>query len=160
MVFNRKTLDALYQYCMALCNNRDDAYDLLYQAIEKYLRQKGSDIASPAAYVRRIARNAYFDNWRRQQVVRFESMPEELHTSTEKALEATVIDERMLDRVWEELTPPERETLYFWALDEMSATEIGLHLGQPRASVLSRLRRVRHKINRLFPETGSGGHHE
>ncbi len=160
MVFDRATLDKLYQYCMALCNDGDEAYDLLYQSIEMYLHQTRSDIANPVAYVRRIARNAHFDKWRRQQVVQFESLPEEFSGSTEKALEATVVDEQMLDRVWEELTPPERETLYFWALEEMSATEIGLHLEQPRASVLSRLRRIRQRINRLFPESGSGGQHE
>lgn len=34
--FDRATLDKLFQYCMALCNEPDEAYDLLYGAIKKF----------------------------------------------------------------------------------------------------------------------------
>ena len=71
-----------------------------------------------------------------------------------------MINDQMLERVWGELSAVERETLYFWAVEGMSAREIGLHLEQPRASVLSRLKRTRDRISELYPEAGSGGDHD
>ena len=160
-MFDRETLDRLFQYCMALCHDRDRAYDLLHQSLEKFLRADRSNIDSPIAYVRRIARNSFYDQWRRDRKVEFEALPgaDELGP-IEKTLETGVINDQMLERVWNELSAVERETLYFWAVEGMSAREIALHLEQPRASVLSRLKRTRDRITERYPEAGSGGDHD
>jgi len=161
MDFDRKTLDQLYQYCMVLCGNRDAAYDLLHQSIEKYLKQSPAEVKSPMAYIRRVARNGFFDECRRNRIVPFESLPDpDIHPHTEQSLESAVVDQITLDQVWRELQPAEREVLYFWAVQGMSATEIGLHLEQPRSSVLSRLRRVRERLQKDYPRADSGRDHE
>jgi len=160
-MFDRETLDRLFQYCLALCHDRDGAYDLLHQSLEKFLRADRAHIDSPVAYVRRIARNSFYDQWRRDRKVEFEILPEADELGPiEKTLENSVINDQMLERVWNELSAVERETLYFWAVEGMSAREIALHLEQPRASVLSRLKRTRDRITERYPEAGSGGDHD
>lgn len=158
--FDRATLDKLFQYCMALCNNPDEAYDLLYGAIEKFLGNAPEQVDNPTAYIRRIARNAFFDQRRRAHIVMFEPLPEDdVHDSEEPALEALVIDQLTMRQVWDQLTPAEREVLYLWAVLELSATEIGVQLSHPRSTVLSRIRRVRQRIDRLYSAQMRGGGH-
>lgn len=164
MDFDRDTLDGLYQYCLMLCGERDRAYDLLYGAIERFLAKGPEEASYPVAYIRRIARNAYFDQLRRERVLSFESLPESDHdslmASPDRTTESRVLDQVTLEKLWQTLAAPEREVLYFWAVQGMTATEIGLHLEQPRSSILSRLRRVRLRLNQGIPATGSGGSHE
>lgn len=158
--FDHATLDKLFQYCMALCNDPVEAYDLLYGAIEKFLNNAPKQVDNPIAYIRRIARNAFFDQRRRAHIVMFEPLPEDdVHDSEEPALEALVIDQLTLRQIWDQLTAVEREVLYLWAVLELSATEIAVQLDHPRSTVLSRLRRVRQRIDRLYSVQMRGGSH-
>lgn len=144
MNFDRATLNALFRYCLALCGERESARDLLHDALEKYLRDAPRDIQEPVAYIRRIARNGFFDQCRRRRIVGFETLDEpDAYASTERDLEAVMVDRLTLEKVWLELTPPEREVVYLWAVDGLSASEIALQIGVPRNTVLSRLYRLR-----------------
>lgn len=160
-MLDRATLDGLFQYCIVLCQDRDQAYDLVQSAVERYLDRAPAGVEQPPAYLRGIARNLFYDQQRRARVVSFESLAQsETHANPELTLEAMVIDSRLLEQLWGQLTAPERETLYFWAVEGMTASEIGLHLGQPRGSVLSRLSRLRSRLQSLNPQTHTGGAHE
>ncbi|MDZ4099622.1 MAG: sigma-70 family RNA polymerase sigma factor [Methylophilaceae bacterium] len=144
MKFDRAMLNSLFRYCLALCGERENACDLLHDALEKYLRDAPQDVQEPVAYIRRIARNGFFDQCRRQRIISFETLGEpDAYASTERDLEAAIVDRLTLEKVWLELTSPEREVVYLWAVDGLSASEIALQLGLPRATVLSRLRRLR-----------------
>jgi len=161
MEFDRATLDKLFQYCMVLHGDRDAAYDLLHHAIEKYLQQSPGGIENPMAYIRRIARNAFLDGVRRENTLPFEPLPDPDHyAGAERLLEALIIDQVTLDRVWRVLQPAEREVLYFWALHDMSATEIGWHLNQPRSTILARMHRLRKRMREVYPAAESGGNHD
>ena len=85
---DRTTLDHLYRYCHVLCGNRDDAFDLLHDALEKFLHVPANEVAQPVAYIRRIARNRFFDQLRRKRVLDFEVLEDpDVYASTERALE-------------------------------------------------------------------------
>jgi len=145
--FDRATLQTIYRYCVALCGDRDDAFDLLQSAVERNLRAAPVAIDHPQAYLRRIVRNQFIDRQRRTGIVEFESLLDpETHASPERDLEAVVIDRIALERVWARLGPLERECLYLWAVEELSAAEIAQQLGEPRPTILSRLRRARLRI--------------
>ena len=160
-MLDRETLDRLFQYCMVLCQDRDHAYDLVQSTVERYLDRAPPGVEQPPAYLRGIARNLFYDQQRRARVVSFEPFtPSDEQPNPERSLEAIVIDSQLLEQAWSRLTAPERETLYFWAVEGMTASEIGLHLGQPRGSVLSRLSRLRGRLQSLNPQTVSGGAHE
>lgn len=144
VIFDRKNLNLLFRYCLALCGERENARDLLHDSIEKYLRNPPDVAQKPEAYIKRIARNHFIDRIRREQVVQTEVIEDtDVLASTERALEDMMVDQLTLEKVWQHLTPLEREVIYYWAVEEMSASEIALHTGQSRNTVLSRLHRLR-----------------
>lgn len=147
MILDRHTLNKLFRYCMALSGHRDDAYDLVQDSVEKYLSQK-SEVNDHHAFLKRIARNRFFDLQRRKKIVQFDVL-EETDTDhlIERDLEATFIDERTLKQVWSKLKPAEKEIVFLWAAEGLSASEIAAELMIPRATVLSRLRRLRIRID-------------
>lgn len=158
---DRTTLDHLYRYCHVLCGNRDDAFDLLHDALEKFLHVPANEVAQPVAYIRRIARNRFFDQLRRKRVLDFEVLEDpDVYASTERALEDMVLDQALLRQIWAVLSPAEREVLFLWVMEDMSASEIALHLNEPRGTVLSRMHRLRLRIALKFPEQiDKGGKH-
>jgi RNA polymerase sigma factor (sigma-70 family) len=144
VTFDRPTLDRLFRYCLALAGNREDAEDLLHTALERFLRKRPDEVAEPVAYIRRIARNHHFDRLRRVRVVQMEALDNPaLHAEVEHDLESVMVDRLRVERVWGLLSPAEREVVYLWAVEGMSAREIAQHLDLPRGTVLSRLHRLR-----------------
>ncbi len=96
MTFDREILDRLYRYCFVLTGQREDAEDLLHSALESYIRNRPEKVDYPVAYIRRIARNRYFDRLRKLKVVPFDTLDERkpLRLQFKRLLE----DERMNDR--------------------------------------------------------------
>lgn len=155
---DRATLDRVYRYCQALAGNRDDAYDLLQDAVESYLVSPAVRIDQPVAYLFRIARNRFIDQQRRAGVVAFETLEDpDSVAGVEAELEKVVIDRDELERVWVRLTVPEREVLFLWAVEGMTAAEIARRLDQPRATILSRLRRARLRMQADSPARNASG---
>lgn len=147
MTFSRGELDQLFRYCLALTAHRQDAQDLLHGALERFLTSR-VDVQSPVAYIRRVARNQFYDQLRRNRVVSFEPLPEaEMPEASERDIEDIVIDELTLRAVWHEMTPQEREVMFLWAVEGYSASEIALQLAQPRGTVLARMRRARQRFS-------------
>jgi len=154
-IFDRPVLQRLYRYGCTLCKDQDDAYDLLHYALEKFLQNPASrKHDSDLAYVRTIMRNRFIDEYRRSNRFPEESYDDNSAVAIdETSLEDIVIAQTDLEIVWELLDPFDREILYYWAVEEMTAQEISSQIGMPRGTVLSRIYRVRKKIE---SETGSG----
>ena len=154
-IFNRPVLQRLYRYGCSLCKNQDDAYDLLQYALEKFLQSPARHKhASDIAYVRTIMRNRFIDEYRRSNRFPEESYDDESTIAIDtSSLEDIVIAQADLEIVWALLDPFEREILYYWAVEEMTAQEISSQIDVPRGTVLSRIYRVRKKIE---TETGTG----
>jgi RNA polymerase sigma factor (sigma-70 family) len=147
MKFDRTSLNKLFHYCLALCGQRDDAYDLLQDSLEKYLSKPESSVSNPQAFIKRIARNRFFDLQRRKKIIQFDVLEsaDEI-VNDEKDLESLLVDELTLKRTWQLLSAAEREVIFLWAVEDLSTAEIAAQLGIPRATVLSRLRRLRLRI--------------
>ncbi len=147
-IFDREVLQKLYRYACTLCINQDDAYDLLQYAFEKYLHnQRDSKRGSEVAYLRTIIRNRFIDDYRRKQRFPEDSYDDESPVAIDVvSLEDTVLAEVELEIVWQRFDPFEREILYYWAVEEMSAQEISEQINVPRGTVLSRIYRLRKKI--------------
>lgn len=141
---NAAILNKLFRYCLALCGDRDDAQDLVQDSVEKLMRQPAGAVNEVNAYLRQIARNRFYDGYRRKVSVPFEPLEQpDLILCAERDLEAMVIDEQTLHIVWAKLSSDEREVIFLWSVEGYSASEIALNLGLPRNTVLSRLRRVK-----------------
>ncbi len=138
-------LNRLYQYAMLLCQQRDDAYDLLQGAVEKYLlasRQRPVD--KPMAFLRRLIRNRFIDDYRHRR--RWDCCPYEEAASYDISplnLEQLSIDQDRLDYIWPQLQAKDRLILYHWAVLGYSLAEISEQLQIARGTLLSRLHRLR-----------------
>lgn len=149
MTLTEEQLNGLLRYAFSLTKNRDDAYDLLQTSIEKLLRSSERNTAK-VAYVRRIIRNQFIDDCRRNKVIDFEPVDEEqLSLFSADTLEKTHIDRDMVDTLMAHYNASERETLYLWAVQGMTAQEIADETGQKRNAVLTRLFRIREKAKKF-----------
>jgi len=156
-IFDREVLQKLFRYACTLCSNQDDAYDLMQYALEKYLHNQSSNNQnSDVAYVRTIIRNRFIDEYRRLKRFPEESYDEESTVAIDVAsLEETVLAQVELEIVWEKLDLFEREILYYWAVEGMTAKEISIEINVPRGTVLSRIYRLRKKIESTAGENAA-----
>lgn len=153
-MFTSTELNQHFRYCCALTSGRaearDDAWDLLQTATEKYLRKPPQNDIAKHSYLRRIIRNQFYDEQRYHK--RWQKTDESVLDTPEmqdfdiKTLEDICITEDLLEQIWAELEPTDREILYLWAIDGHSTTEVAGMLSMPRGTLLSRIHRLRHKI--------------
>ena len=153
MLFDRSALNRLYRYAYTLCGHEASAYDLVQDTVERCLKRPPGPLASPEAYARRVMRNRFIDQRRRLQ-----NSPEQIHPTADvellaidtHCLEEAQITRDQLEKVWSLLDPLEREILYYWAAEDMTAAQIASTLGTRRGTVLSRIHRLRHRLRSAF----------
>lgn len=152
-------LQRLFRYGYSLTADEAAAYDLLQDGLEAMLRAPPRQALAMEAYVRTIMRNRFYDGRRREQ--RFPSQPLDEEQGATLALERCslediVIAELDLDAAWRLLEPLEREILYLWAMEDLSAREIADTLQMPRGTVLARMHRLRGKLEQRMGAQQSG----
>ena len=160
-IFDGPVLQKLYRYGWVLCKDRDQAYDLLQSAIEKYIQDSNiKSYSNDIAYIRTIMRNRFIDEYRRSKRFPEESLDETSPIAiNEASLEDIVIAQIDLDIIWQKLDAFEREIMYYWAIEDMTAKEIAEEIRIPRGTILSRIHRLRKKIeSELASEKISRGH--
>ena len=152
-MFEPADWNRLYQYCFSLTKDPDAAYDLLQSAMERLLQQSPGSVQSAKAYVRSICRNLFIDQYRRQHRYPTDSIddtdPVAISTSS---LEQVMIDKDLIGWVFAQLSPEQSELIYLWSVEGMTAKEIASELHIPIGSVLSRIHRIRKKLNKLLDE--------
>lgn len=157
-MFDDATLHGLYRYGLSLTNEPARAYDLLHDALERYLgrEQSGKAVETPQYYVRRIMRNRFIDELRRQRRFPLQSL-EQLDDSTAAAgfqsLDDLLITQQRTESIWAQLNPLERELLHLWAVEEFTAEEIARQTDTPRGTILSRIHRLRKKLAPLADDS-------
>lgn len=142
------TLNKLYRYCYALCNNESDAYDLLHSSIEKYLATERHQQTENISYIKTIIRNTHIDQLRRNNIVQFEQYNEESSNieTQEASLDSLIMTSEQLELCWQKLSELEREILFFWAIEGYSTQEIADQLDKPRGTILSVIHRLRKRL--------------
>ena len=122
--------DALLRYAALLCGNRDDAADLVQEALVKTFGRlrNGFGIESAEAYVRRAILNGHLDGGRRRtrwrRVAPLEYVPEE------RPSDALATDARLdLHGELRKLTPRERACLVLRYYDDLKVDDIATALG-------------------------------
>ena len=166
-------LQQLFQYAMVLCQQTDDAQDLLQSAVERYLLaiRRGHSITNKMAYLRSTIRNRFIDSYRHQQRWPNESFEEQQDYDISPVdIEQLHIEQQILQQVWHTLAPKDRDILYHWAVLGHTTDEACEILNMPRGSFLSRIHRLRKRCEQLQhamnkPTSGNyqhtcGGHGE
>lgn len=144
-MFSKEELNQFYRYCLALTGEEANAYDLLQDSLEKYLR-KGNAVASSRAYFRRIIRNLFIDHYRQSSKHETIELDENIIPATDNDLENLVVNRGEVQIILNALNSGDRELLYLWAVEEYTARELGDLLKCPRGTILSRLHRLKIKI--------------
>ena len=122
--------DALLRYAALLCGDRDDAADLVQEALVKTFGRlrNGFGVESAEAYVRRVILNTHLDGGRRRsrwrRVAPLEYVPEERES------EAPAVDAKLdLHGELRKLTPRERACLVLRYYDDLTVAAIAETLG-------------------------------
>ena len=156
---DRDDLNALYQYAIVLCQDESQAQDLLQSGVESYLVecQKNTRISEVRHFIRRVIRNRFIDTYRQQQrwsLARYEE--EAAYDISPMDLEQATVDQQALERAWSSLAAEDRDILYHWAVLGYSTDEACQLLDIPRGTFLSRIHRLRKKLqqNERLKTTG------
>jgi len=160
-MLDKTQLNGLYRYGLSLTNNSASAEDLLQSALERWL-PKRQQSREPLPYIRRTMRNLHIDNCRRNAIIDFEPMSDNTPVLLDpQSLEQLIINQQLLQLVFDQLNSAEREVLYYWAVLEYTASEIAAELDEPRGTILSRLYRLKEKSKLLTemhkPQSGHQG---
>lgn len=144
-------LNNLFQYAMTLCQQRDNAYDLLQSALEKYLisiKAHKKTIENPPAFMRTLIRNRYIDQYRYDQRWQGDGFEEgAAYDISPLDPQQICIDAQTLARIWSALSARDRDILYHWAVLGYSTDESCELLGMSRGTFLSRIHRLRRKLH-------------
>lgn len=157
-IFNQEILNRLYRYGYSLTNNEADAYDLLQDSITRLMENSNIKVNADETipYLRRMMRNKFIDQLRRDQhfpLEGLETIDTQVSVEDAETLEKIVIAQQTLDIIWEKMMPLERELLHLWAVEGFNAREIAEQLDVPRGTILSRIHRVRKKIDQVMSQT-------
>ena len=143
-------LNSAYQYAINLCQDQNDAYDLLQMALEKYLsaiNQQAKIINNPMAYVRTMIRHQFIDQYRHQQRWQTETFKEfSSYDISPVSLEDFIVDSDLLQNIWSQISPTVRDILYHWAILGHSTDEACQILDMPRGTFLSHIHRLRQQL--------------
>lgn len=150
MSFDKDQLNQLYQYAMTLAQQPADAYDLLQASLERYLVAINTTktIDNPTAYVRTLIRNRFIDQYRydrRWNLTRYaheSQFPVAIDLSF-SSLEELHIRSDLVSKIWQQISPMDRDILYHWAILGFTTQETSELLEIPKGTLLSRVHRLR-----------------
>lgn len=143
-------LQKLYRYAYTLTDNEPDAYDLLHDVLEKYFSNNQKSLDCTEAWLKTLIKNRYIDLWRRSKKIQLEPLGkihEELIDLDLRNLEDLVVLADEFEMIWKQLSDDEREILYYWAIEGFSTSEVASKLGLPKGTVLSKIYRLRQRLN-------------
>ena len=148
-MFDNEHLQRLYRYCFSLTANEADAYDLLQDGIERFLSAGYNAKPSPDAYIYRILRNRFVDQYR--QAKKHQELNLKIVDLDESSFDTMRINNIVdIENIWSRLDPIDREVLYFWAYEGYSTREVAEKMELPKGTILSRLNRIQHKVSAML----------
>ena len=147
-MFSLEELNIFFRYCIVLTGNEDSGSDLLQSCLEKYVKLDDSGIKDTKAYFRRMIRNQFIDDQRKddnQQLYEFDEESTVVQIDM-RALDDIIVNREQTELILSMLNPHEREILFLWAVEGFTVKEIARDLHIPQGTLLSRLHRLKLKI--------------
>lgn len=149
MTIDDAEFNRYFRYGLSLTGNEDDAFDLVQQSLEKFLRADRGDVKNSTSYMYRIIRNQFIDDYRQKSSRTMEEY-DDFNTVVEmnpRTLEDVYIDQKEVEFLLDKLSAPERELLYFWGVEEYTMEEISTLLDTPKGTLVSRMHRLRKRLD-------------
>lgn len=148
-----------YRYAIALCGEREAAYDLVHTAVIYWLAAARAQVENPLAYFLRIVRNTFLADRRRAAQMQWSTL-EDAGTVVAvdlRPLEDVHLERAWLEQAWTEMSAAEREVLFLWAVEGYTVDEISAQTGAPRGTLLARMHRLRRKFSAPAAMAQAGG---
>ncbi len=151
-LFTKSEYNQAYRYAISLCNDPDEAFDLLHTSFEKILKRGVEHLDNPKVYLFRIIRNEFIDRYRRRKKMQLSEFNDELAVVQldENQLEKLIINKDEVSHILADVNPIDRELLYLSVVEGYSISEISELNGTPRGTLLSKLHRLKLKIRKKF----------
>lgn len=138
----------LLAYARSISDSREDAEDLVGDAIERAARSKGSPEGRHALklWMFRIIRNLNIDELRKRRVQReYSRSPNRYSMRPERDL-LGIEDTVLVRRAFEGLPAAKREILYLVDVQGMKYAEAAELMGVPAGTIMSRVSRARKEL--------------
>ena len=138
----------LYRYSVLLCENTDDALELLEAAMNRLLLVKRTDKLEPEVYLRKVMRNLQYSrsSTHRLHLTLEESASEgALKSSTEshayafETLDALTITRHRLAEIWQKLSLEQKSILYSWAYLGKNPQHVAEDINMPIETLLEQI---------------------
>lgn len=149
--FSDEDLQRAYRYALSLTGDRDHGLELVHAALEHWLSEARSGVASPMAYLLTSVRNRLFDQYRHGRKFRSEPLGDDSNSmeGSLRDLESILVDADHVRWLLQQLEPRDREVIYLWAVEGYTVEQISEHTGSPRGTLLARLHRLRQRLQLL-----------
>ena len=162
--------DAVYRQLMRACGNREDAEDVLIEALLKAYRHLDQlqDSSTFRAWLAQIGRRVCWQLKQREAllpILQLSALEEEGKeiASGQESVEAEVVHEQMkslLRRAIEQLPPSEREVYELRDIQGLDGADVAKRLNISLPAMKSRLHRGRSNLRRYLDQLLSGGNRE
>ena len=141
-------IPALRRYARGLTGNKDDADDLVQDALERAwsrfaLWQRRGDLR---AWLFSILHNRFVDRMRASRASPEEPMDEDGIEVPVRATQSDMLEVRDIGAALNRLAPDQREVLLLVAVEQMSYAQVADVLSVPVGTVMSRLSRAREQL--------------
>ena len=154
--------DQLMRAAVALTGRREDAEDLLQEALERVLRNRQGIRADAEGYLRRTLYNLAAEGWRRRGAWRRKIRLLRADPGTGGADATAAVDVRdTLVRLLRQLPPQQRAAIVLRYFEQMSEAEAAVVLGCSEGTVKSATSRGVRRLRELAgcgPEEGTAPH--
>ncbi|NOG93555.1 MAG: RNA polymerase sigma factor [Armatimonadetes bacterium] len=149
-----KHQDAVYRQMVKVCGNREDAEDVLQEALLRAYKALGqlSDPIAFRAWLARIGRNVCYRLRTKAALLPITELPS-THPDGRPLPEDEAILEDLVDRVHraiDSMAPLHREIYWLRDVEGLSTDEVGRRLGISVAAVKSRLHRARSELRKTL----------
>jgi len=158
--------DAVYRQLMRVCGNREDAEDVLIEALLKAYRHLDQlqDVATFRAWLAQIARRVCWQLKEREALIpliQLSQLEEEGHqiAHNQESIESEVIREQMkslLRKAIDQLQPNERAVYELRDIQGLSGEEVANRLHISLSSMKSRLHRARASLRNYLDQLVTG----
>ena len=150
-VIIEENLDYLVRFAFYRLRNKQDAEDIVYDAVLKFLKLNTTKInnTSLRLYLFKIVYNLCIDKMKRQSVEYVPINEVEIHDNQE------IIEEILPKNIWnmiEKLHYKESEIIVMRVLDELSFVEISRILSVPQSTVKSRYKAGMDKLREMLKQ--------
>lgn len=147
-------LDAAFNFARWLLRNREDAEDVVQDAMVRAFRFFGGFHGGDArAWLLQIVRNVCYTRLEKNRAVDLTEFDEGIHVGESQSPESAAVasnERERLMRALETLPPRSREVLVLRELEGCSYKEIAIITAIPMGTVMSTLARARERLERVL----------